>query len=97
MSVITEHKDMKVGDIITTYNSGFHRLLKIEKNGDNVLFFYQRVATNEGELKNIKTELYCQAGFCKPAIYGIEKFITYLEESKKKIEDFKKLVIQGKV
>ena len=101
---LTEYKGMKLGDIITTYNNGFHRLNRIEEDTTTtglmgktttekrVMFFYNQVATNEGKLKNIRTELKCHSDFCKPAALGIQKWIEYFDNAKKQMEVFQRLV-----
>ncbi len=107
MNELKEYNGMKVGDIITTYNNGFHRLNKIE-NGttttgifgketteESVIFHYNQIATNEGKLKSIRTELKCHSSFCAPAAKGIDGFIEYFEKSKKQMEEFKNLVASG--
>lgn len=55
----------KVGDTITTYYKGVHRLTKIEgRAGNTPLFYFERVL--DAKLQPKKGKNCCDAAYCKP-------------------------------
>jgi len=95
-----EYKGMKVGDIITTYSQGYHKLVKIEPvnlPGDNVSFHFKQVADNQGKRKNSNTIKACHYSFCRPAVAMIEKSVKEMNTWIQNLEAFKKEIptLQG--
>jgi hypothetical protein len=81
----TYDETIKVGDIISAYLTGYHKVTKIEERGGEVpLFYYQMVADKNGKPKNSK-ENYCDAAYCRHAKE------TLIEEVAKKIKELEQL------
>ena len=71
----------KVGDVMTAYMPGIHRLIKIEPRGDqSPLFYYERILNSN--MKPQKASACCDAAYCRH--YTLDKLKS---ESEKAIKD----------
>ena len=61
--------DFQIGDIITAYHNGFHRIVKIiDRSHENSapLIVYRRILNSDGKSTgNVKKNDQCDAGFCQ--------------------------------
>jgi len=69
-----------VGDLITTYHSGYHRLTRIEDRGERntPLFHYNKVYDSEGNPRKGRNA--CDASYCRSAKEGLPISINNMQE-----------------
>lgn len=81
----------KPGDLITTYNSGYHEFVKYEDRGDKhaPLVFYKQKFKENGQIIKSKVEKSCDAAYCRRAnlrlvdkISELQALIKILEAAK---------------
>jgi len=74
--------EIKIGDLITAYSSGFFRVTGF--SGDQVTF--KQVYTSNGKLRS-SGEQSCHRYYCKPFKIAIEKAFEDYERLKKILEN----------
>ena len=79
---------MKVGDIITAYHAGYHRLEEIHE--DSHLCTYVTIADSSGNPKKGTTKKKCSLHYCKMATDHIDEEILFLSERIEKLNQFRK-------
>jgi hypothetical protein len=76
---LTYDDTIKVGDLITAYHSGYHKLLRIEPRKANPpLFYYKTVFRDDGTPVNSKAPKSCDASYCRFAAPEIKQKIAML-------------------
>lgn len=78
---------MKIGDLITTYHSGFHRLVRV--SGD--VCYYTQEFTSDCKPKKSK-ERACSIEYCKLAKDFIEQELVKLNKKQQTLENFLRYV-----
>lgn len=87
--------NIKVGDIITTYHSGFHKLEEIhERINSTPLFEYSLFAKANGTLKTGKNKILkaCCSSYCRLAKPTIKLDIVKLRDQIADLEHLKTLL-----
>lgn len=85
-------RDLKVGDIITAYHAGYHKVTGIERRFDyqgkefNSIIHYVRVANGQGKRAR-SSKKRCDASFCEKVTIKnintkISKAVVNLEEKR---------------
>lgn len=63
---LTWDDTLTVGELITTYNAGYHILHRVElREGNAPLMYYTQVAKDDGTLVNGKAEKCCDASYVR--------------------------------
>lgn len=79
---------IKVGDIISTYHSGFHRVTEVKpREGGTPLISYVKIAKDDGS-KSKAIPNRCDASFCKHALGVICSLIVTHEKAIKGLQEF---------
>ncbi len=67
--VLHYDETIKVGDIISAYQKGFHRVTEIRDRGANAtpLIGYETVARENGTLAKTSSVKHCDASYCRHA------------------------------
>ncbi len=83
--VLQYDESIMVGDIITSYHSGFHRVLNIECRGPNStpLFEYERIFDKDGNPKRGKNS--CDASYCRKAIEILPQILHELDQKQDRL------------
>lgn len=78
--VLQYDESIVVGDIITSYHSGFHRVISIEYRGSNTtpLIEYEKVFDKDGNPKRGKNS--CDASYCRKAIETLPQILQELDQ-----------------
>jgi hypothetical protein len=84
-----EYKQIKPGDIITTYYSGYFKFLRSEDRGEmSPLFYFKRFADKNGKrFKANGKDLNCDALWCRKALPHILETIKETEENLKRLNE----------
>lgn len=79
--------NIKVGDIIVAYHSGFHEVTDIEerKGGLPPLVYYVQIADSKGKRRKGRRTLKCDMCFCGPYKEWIEEELQKLEKTKQSL------------
>lgn len=98
---MTEYNGMKVGDVISTYHAGYHRLESIEVRPPQKslfdksvtfkpepLFYYRKVVDSNGKQASGKTLLCCDAAYCRPAKETLSIVIKNIEDNLQTLKEF---------
>lgn len=82
-----EYNGIKIGDLITAYNAGYHRVVMIEERDDISLplFHFKRVYDSKGNKKGGRVKT-CASVYCKPASIGLIERINQLNEEITRLE-----------
>lgn len=83
---------LKVGDIITTYHKGYHKLEEIEKRGNATpLFFYSLFAKEDGSIRTQPKKIMksCDASYCRRASEVIDGEIQEAENRLASLQNLK--------
>lgn len=79
---------IKVGDVIRAYNSGFHRVTKIESRPHSTpLISYTKICKEDGS-KSSALKSSCDASYCRHAIGYVNSLIEDHEKAIKSLRDF---------
>lgn len=90
-SNMNEYEGMKVGDLVTGYHKGYHRLLVIEhRKSFKPLFHYRCEFNASGKKMNSKQMRCCDAGFCRPAADSVEEAINTTQKKLDNLTALKK-------
>lgn len=64
--VLTYDDTIEVGDIVTAYQKGWHRVIEIRPRKDSTpIIVYQRLMDSTGKLVSSKVFLECDASYCQ--------------------------------
>ena len=89
MSTLNKYNGMKIGDLISAYHSGIHRLTKIEERKVYApLFTYDRVYTSAGK-KSSRKNLQCHCDCCQPAKEYLKYEVARMEAELKNLKAFR--------
>lgn len=86
---------LKVGDIITAYNKGYHKLEEIkERNDSTPLFFYSLFAKEDGTIRTNPKKIInsCDASHCRRASEIIDAEIQESENKLASLQNLKQLL-----
>lgn len=83
-----------IGEIITAYNSGIHKIIDIQPKDNTLEVTYNQIYSIDGLEINMNRPAKCEIKYCKPAIMllpeykkklkQINEFIKFLEEETQK-------------
>lgn len=82
----TYNDDIQVGDIVTTYNAGYHRVtLIVDRPNATPLFHYTKMYNDDGSVAK-KFKNTCDASYVRLAQDTLEKNIKESQEKTKALE-----------
>lgn len=62
---MAEAGELQVGDLVTTYHSGYRKIVKVEpRPGQNDSVYYDYVCSFDGKTKPKQPRNGCDAGYC---------------------------------
>ena len=83
-----------IGDVITAYNSGIHRVIDIQPKENSLEVTYNQIFSNFGMEMDMYRPAVCDIKYCKPAILLLPEykkklkwmyeFIQFLEKETKR-------------
>lgn len=71
--------DLGIGDIITGYNTGIHRITSMQPKGTSIEVIYNQVYSMDGRPVAMNRPAKCDIKHCKPAVLEIPKIKERIE------------------